>query len=102
MAQQKNQGTRHELNTLIAARRALDLDDLRFIGQLADFLITMIDEAPSEVTQHFFTAWMRAQCAEVDDGTRPRGSSTQQMLDYYKMVAEDLRDRVAHAPTPER
>lgn len=97
MAQHKNQGNRTELNTLTAARKALTIDDVRFVGQLAKFMETMIAEHPAEVVEHFFSAWMRATCIEVDEGTRLLGSSTQHMLDFYATMAEGLRVRIAEA-----
>lgn len=97
MAQHKNKGNRTELNTLTKARAAMSIDDVRLVGQLAKFLEVMIEKEPNMVTLHFFSAWMRATCSEVDDGTRPLGSSTKQMLDFYKLMAESLRTRVAEA-----
>lgn len=86
-----------QLNTLTAARKALTLDDLRLINDMTKFLKTMITEHPQEVVDHFFTPWMRATCAEVDDGTRPLGSSTAAMLEFYSMMAEGLRARLTEA-----
>lgn len=90
---------RRNLNTLTAARRELTLDDLRMIGELADFLVAAIERHPNMVTEEFFSPWMRTMCSEVDVGTRPIGSSTQQMLDFYKDQAGALADRIAGPTT---
>lgn len=101
MAQHKTQGNRTQLNTLTAARKALTLDDVRLIGQLAQFLETMIAEHPEEVKEHFFSAWMRATCEEVEDGTRKVGSTSAQMLEFYLTMVEGLHHRITEAQVQE-
>lgn len=96
----KNNGNRTQLNTLTAARKALTLDDLRFIGDLAKFFEVMLQKHPAEVVEHFFDAWLRAKCIEVDEGIR-QGSSTKAMLDFYGIMAEGLRTRIAEAQVQE-
>lgn len=96
MAQHSNKGSRTQLNTLTAARKALTLDDLTTIRMMARFLETMIAEHPAEVVEHMFSSWMRATCIEAEEGTR-KGSTTAQMLEFYSDMAEGLRQRITEA-----
>ena len=97
----KNNGNKAERNTLTAARKELVADDLCLIGDLTKFLEVMIASHPEEVVEHFFGAWMRATCIEVDEGKR-KGSSTQAMLNHYAVMAESLRNRVVFAQLEEK
>lgn len=84
---------RRQLNQLTAARKELDLDDLRFIGQLADFFQAAIDKHPNLVVEDFFGKYLQRSCALVDSGTN-QGSSTANMLQFYKDKADSLADRI--------
>lgn len=84
---------RRQLNTLTAARKELSIDDLRFIGQLADFFQIVIDKHPNLVVEDFFGKYMRQSCALVDTGINP-GSSTESMLQFYKYQADSLAERI--------
>lgn len=84
---------RRQINTLTAARKELSLDDLHFIGQLADFFQAAVDRHPDMVVEDFFGKYLKRLCDLVDTGIN-QGPSTSQMLQFYKDQAESLADRI--------